>query len=355
MAEKNFAFESGKISIAFSLMSWNGLGDSLIAKKVFDALIELAPDCVIDIFVGNTTQEIFAKSFYSDSKNLNLILSYDELYKEAAKYYDLALWVGGSHVVFLDAVNVARLRAASPKLLESVIKIDEYNKKNVKDFGFWGTSVAFRNMMTARILNKSCFEFLSCDGALPIRDDKIKIPLAPEVKPVFESLKLGKYITIYSNIGRDEVRPKVKTWPMKYLVEYVSRMKKRFPSVEIIQVGGGGEALIENVDREALGCDLELTKYVLANSLLHVGCEGGLVHLATALGTKCLILFGSNAVEYFGYKQNINLVSEVCSPCMYILPDFRICLRGAKEPPCMLNFTPQTVCSVTCTYLKNNS
>ena len=217
----------------------------------------------------------------------------------------------------------------------------------------FSTSLASRNILLSRILNKNCYWFMSCDGALPIFDDKVNIPLLPEVKPAFDNLRLDKYITIYSNIKRDEVHPKVKTWPMKYLFEYVLRMKKRFPSVEIVQCGGGGDVEIENVDRNFCGCDLELTKYILANSLLHVGCEGGLVHLATALGTKCLVLFGSSAVEYFGYDRNINLVSEICSPCAYILPDYRICLRGAKEPPCMLNITPQLVCEVTCNYLKN--
>ena len=130
-------------------------------------------------------------------------------------------------------------------------------------------------------------------------------------------------------------------------------MKKRFPAVEIVQCGGATDVKVDNADRHFMNVDLELTKYILANSLLHVGCEDGLVHLATAPGTKCLVLFGSNGIEYFGYNQNINLVSEVCHPCMYIVPDFSICLRGANEPPCMLSHTPQTVCEITCNYLKH--
>ena len=94
---------------------------------------------------------------------------------------------------------------------------------------------------------------------------------------------------------------------------------------------------------------MELTKYILANSLLHVGCEGGLVHLATALGTKCLVLFDPSDVHQYGFARNINLVSEVCSSCMYIFGDggLRDCMRGNKEPPCMLSLTPQKVFDVT--------
>ena len=116
----------------------------------------------------------------------------------------------------------------------------------------------------------------------------------------------------------------------------------------------GGDLKIENADRHFMNVDLELTKYILANSLLHVGCEGGLVHLATALGTKCLVLFGASGVDYFGYNRNINIASDVCFPCMYTMPDWTDCLRGVREPPCMLSHTPQLVCEITCGYLKNN-
>lgn len=210
-------------------------------------------------------------------------------------------------------------------------------------------------MIASEILNKSCYEFLSCDGALPIRDDKITLPLAAEYKPKFDALKLGKYISIYSNIGRNEERPKVKTWPIKYFTEYVAGIKKIFPQLEIVQCGSANDVKIENADRHFLTNDLELTKYILANSLLHVGGEGGLVHVATALGTKCLVLFGSNSAQYFGYARNVNLVAQVCRPCMYILPDYCKCLRGFEEPPCMASHTPQIVCEVSCDYLKNNS
>ncbi len=133
-------------------------------------------------------------------------------------------------------------------------------------------------------------------------------------------------------------------------------MKRRFPQIEIVQCGGRGDVKIENADRNFLGCDLELTKYILANSLLHVGCEGGLIHLATAVGAKCLVLFGPSDQNYVGYDWNINLVSEICRPCLYVNGDnWWTCLRGNAEPPCMLSHTPQMVCEVTCNYLKNKA
>ena len=351
MAEK-FAFESEEVSVAFPLIS--GLGDNVIAKKFFDTIVELVPNCVIDIICMTEKHKVMASAFFGQSKNLNLILNYDDRYKENVKFYDLALCFHGTRCVVFEAINAQSLQRKSPELFQSMLKIEEYNRRNTYTIGS-PNAISLRNSAASRILGKNCFWFLSCDGALPIHDDKVNIPLLPEYKAEFERLNLGNYITIYSDIERDLNPPKVKTWPIRHLVEYVALMKRRFPHISIVQCGGEQDLKIENADRHFLNVDLELTKYILANSLLHVGCEGGLIHLATALGTKCLVLFGFTDVHYFGYDRNINVVSEVCFPCADIWNDSlsRICGRGATEPPCMLSITPQHVCEVTCNYLKH--
>lgn len=350
--EKKFAFESEEVSIAFTLDY--GLGDCIMAKKVFDALTEVEPSCRIDIFCVGEHRKAFAKAFYGNSKNLNLILDHGQMYRQYVEKYDLAILVGAVFAVFLERVNVKRLQVMSPELLQTVIRIDEYNKHNVYGISPWGTSLASRNILLSRILNKNCYWFMSCGGALPIYDDKVKISLLSEYKPTFDKLKLSNYITIYSNIdGNKKDKPKNKTWSIKYLHEYVALVRKNFPKVGIVQVDGEGSIKIENCDRHFLSNDLELAKYILANSLLHVGCEGGLIHLATALATKCLVIFGATSHYYFGYERNINIVSDVCYPCSYIVStNFNECLRGFKESPCMLSITPQLVCDVTCNYLR---
>lgn len=356
MQEKSFAFETGKASVAFILDS--GLGDAIIARKVFDAIVELAPDCAIDIFCSTENHKSFARAFYGHIKNLNVISDYN-LFKEKYKgSYDIALTVTGYNFIRFLGLNAEQLNKRAPKLFEAMYKVNEYNKLYIYRLYNRALCIPLIHMTAAKILNKNCYTFLSCENALPIHDNKVDIPLAPDYKTAFDDLLLDEYITIYSDFREAEKdRPIVKMWPIKYLVEYVSLIRKRFPCVEIVQCGGRGDIRIPNADRHFLGCDLELTKYILANSLLHVGSEGGLIHLATQLGTKCLTLFGPSDVAYYGYDQNINLVSEVCSPCMYLFGDSsnRNCLRGAKEPPCMLSHTPQLVCELTCNYLKHKN
>ena len=133
MNERPFAFESGKISIAFRFM--HGLGDSVVARKVFDALVKLAPDCLVDIFYMREVHASFAKAFYGDSKNLNRILSFDEQhYRDHLTKYDAALWVLGTHAVIWDAVNFQRLNIIAPKLSRAMEQVEAYNKENVYDF-----------------------------------------------------------------------------------------------------------------------------------------------------------------------------------------------------------------------------
>lgn len=238
MDGRKFAFEYGGVSIVF--YSIFGLGDAIVARKVLEALVELAPDCLVDVVCATEGHTAYTKAFYGDIKNLNRLIVIPE-YFEHEKKYDLALGVGGCHATLVKFANIKRLEALAPALAQSVLKIIEYNDKNFVTEESWRTYIALRNMISAKILGKSCCEFLSCDGALPIRDNKINIPLAPEYQSKFDELKLDKYITIYTNISEAEKSPpKVKTWPIRYWHEYVARMKNRFPQIEIIQCERGG-------------------------------------------------------------------------------------------------------------------
>ena len=238
MEDKKFAFESeGEVSIAFTLV--HGLGDMIVAKKVLTAVIELAPNCIVDIFGIAEHRKGAVKLLYSDIKNLNLTLLRDDSFKDIYQKYDLVFHVAGCWYVNIEYTNDQRLQKLSPSLFQAVTKIKAFNVENIQKAGFnRGAPVRFFAM--AKVLNKSCYDILSCDGALPIRDNKVTIPLASEYQSKFDDLKLGNYITIYSNIGIKETRPKNKTWPVRYFVEYVDLMKKHFPAVKIVQCGGGG-------------------------------------------------------------------------------------------------------------------
>lgn len=356
MTEKIFAFESGEVSVAFPVSG--ALGDAIIAKAVFDAIVKLAPNCRIDLFYDSERSKAYAEAFYGQSRNVNRMLSFQNFYGQNVKKYDAAFRVW--HMVLIDSANAERLQEIAPALLQSLQKIEIYNKKYV--FSTDASGLILRNITKAHILGINRYTCLSCGGALPIHDNRVEISLSPEGERQFQKLGLKNYITVGSNVGRKNnlVRHSLKEWPTTCVTEYISLLNIYLPQVKVVQVGGGGVEIFKNADRHIIDADLELVKHVLKNSLLHVDCESGLVHLATQLGTKCLVLFGPTDEKYYGFKENLNVVSDFCRPCVWAWDDGSTCLRGASEPPCMSNITPQLVCEITCNYinhlgLKNNA
>lgn len=341
----HWAYELGGVSAAFVCPP--ALGDSIISKKVFDAVIMLESKCHIDILCADNKSLAYAKAFYNDNKNLNSIVFLSNTNGVDLRKYDLALQV--EHTVLLLSANLERLQKLSPALFQTVVKIDAYNKRHMYNKDFAGR-VLF-HMARSRILKTNRYTSLSCDGALPIYDNRVEINLSPKWQAEFESLGLKRYITVGSNGGQFN-RHLVKEWLTKYYVEFISLLKSHMPEINVVQTGGGVVSL-ENADRHLLGTDLELTKYILKNSLLHVDCEGGLVHLASQLGTKCVVLFGATDIQYFGFSNNVNLSAEVCSPCYHAWNIGSECLLGANEPPCMLAITPQRVFDVSYRYLRS--
>ena len=88
---------------------------------------------------------------------------------------------------------------------------------------------------------------------------------------------------------------------------------------------------------------MELVAYTLKKSLLHIDIEGGLVHLATQMRTKCIVLFGPTQEEYFGYEENINIKAGSCHDCYGMYLDQSKCARHMEKPECMYSITPEMV------------
>jgi len=108
-------------------------------------------------------------------------------------------------------------------------------------------------------------------------------------------------------------------------------------------------------DHYILGEDLEVTKWVLRQSMLHIDCEGGLVHLATQLSTKCAVIFGPTPPTFYGYEQNINILPEKCGNCMGVHDEWStVCFKGQAQPECMYSTTAEKVLKEVSNLLKRN-
>jgi SAM-dependent methyltransferase len=83
---------------------------------------------------------------------------------------------------------------------------------------------------------------------------------------------------------------------------------------------------------------------LIKHGLCHIDTEGGLVHLANAVHSRCVVLFGPTPVEFFGYPQNINLEPAGCKACWFVTRNWLIeCPRHTSGPECMRGHSAASV------------
>jgi len=125
--------------------------------------------------------------------------------------------------------------------------------------------------------------------------------------------------------------------------QIVSLIRKQ--GIDVIQLGIAEEEKIEGVSHYLNGqTSIEETGLLIKHSLCHIDTEGGLVHLANAVHTRCVVLFGPTPVEFFGYPQNINLEPLGCKACWFATQNWLIeCPRHTSGPECMTEHSAASV------------
>ena len=189
-------------------------------------------------------------------------------------------------------------------------------------------------------------------AGVPFRQDD-QLRLAPDVAAyrylIEETGLAGKhYITIHNgfdNVALRGIDTVTKAWPEAHYVEFVERFKARFPEILVVQVGASTSRPIANADLCLLNAtSLHDAAWILKHSLLHVDGDSGMVHMARALHTRSLVLFGPTNHNYFRYAANENLSSAGCNNCWWTTPEWvRRCPRGLAEPECMRSIEPMEV------------
>lgn len=333
-----FAFE--KDCLAIALKYGPGLGDCIVKKKLFEEITRLAPNCLIDIYAPNAGDYIH--SVYGNHPNLNIVVNDGGvIYAKYLNQYALSMKI--FFMIEIDYVSFSKIEkwnenfAAKIKLLKQ--RCEEYK---LTPFPPNQNKLHFDRMKYAGANYYTTFAY---NNVFNIKDAVTMIPLNKAIEKDFLKLNLSKYITInYGNgIAMQQAEMVAKQWPLAYFNELVRLFKLQYPLIEVVQLGAKNACKVTDADHYILGKSLELSKYILKDALFHLDIEGGLVHLATQLGTKCIVLFGPTPVHFFGYKQNMNIISEKCSGCYCLYDDINQCARNLKEPECMYSITPEKV------------
>jgi hypothetical protein len=128
-----------------------------------------------------------------------------------------------------------------------------------------------------------------------------------------------KFITIHNGYDKNfELINPTSTKNYEHFKNVVDFIQQEL-NIPVVQLGIPKTSTSLNSEFNLIGkTTIQQTAGILGESLLHIDVESGLVHLATSLGTRCLVLFGPTPKQYFGYEENINISLENCPPCWWI-------------------------------------
>jgi ADP-heptose:LPS heptosyltransferase len=162
-----------------------------------------------------------------------------------------------------------------------------------------------------------------------LSDEEISEFKFAEIQICFQSVGVGTHETWMKN----------KLWSHSSWDQVVKNIGASYPFVKTIQLGSKSDL--------PLPCDIDLrgktslrsSAAVLAASSLFVGTEGFLPHLARAVNTRSVVIFGGRSrASQLGYIANINLESfPECSPCWAMS-------RCDHAQRCMTSISVEDVC-----------
>lgn len=321
-------YRDGYIHIAFC--PTGGLGDYIISAKLLEEIRMICP-MRVTVFCEKPA---YGKAVYGTGEDVR-VSAYENFERERGSY-DLALYV--EHFVHIKNADRKRLETLSPELYRRVDLIRRHWKRLYVETGeqCYRERIQFER---CRTLGLNRWTELRMGGAFQITDQKVRIPMQESYGAMWKNRSMGKkrYITV--NYGTDRMQSRgrqLKLWPRTYYERLIRECRKEMPGNAFIQIGDERAERIAGADLYLLGENLELIKWVLKGAFCHIDCEGGLVHLATQLGTNCIVIFGPTPVHMYAYPQNRNLQSGQCQNCMGLHKDWAYrCFRGKDGAACM--------------------
>jgi len=146
-----------------------------------------------------------------------------------------------------------------------------------------------------------------------------------------------RYIVVCP-VGKQTFAANRKEWGFENF-QYLVNLIKDIP---IVQIGSPRDPLLKGViDLRAIAFPIRTCATVIKKSLTGVFLEGGLMHLANAVGKPSIIIFGGALMpETTGYDCHINIATTIeCGPCF--TSDRRV--STCSHMNCMKPITPKFV------------
>lgn len=159
------------------------------------------------------------------------------------------------------------------------------------------------------------------------------------------------YITIHDGYDVSYLNTLVenratKQWNLDHWVYLVKEFKREYPGYKIFQLGSKTSRPIKGVHHNLISKTTITEAFdIISNSRLHIDGDSGLMHAATKMNVPCITLWGPTPMDFYGYRQNVNIKSSVCSHACYGLKEDwnNKCPIGYDSPKCMDAITPEQI------------
>ncbi|VVB50669.1 Glycosyltransferase family 9 (heptosyltransferase) [uncultured archaeon] len=292
-----------------------GLGDNLnvsaycaaIKRKFPNSRITLAVCRAFDVFDGCPCVNEVVRESVSRIENY------------ASKY-------ASKFDIFYEIHYAAKVHFSDKALeLKSVRDYKEETDKKFRKYGYLFHKF-LEDIPAMEKLKKPFWEIFYDSAALQgsIEDMFVNVSLADGWDNPYKN---AKYVTLCNAAWGDK---QTKCFPGSVwtLVALYLQTKGFIP----IQVGLPTDTRISDTVL-VMDCDnVFKTAKLLKGAQFNVSIEGGIAHLAKAVGTDSLVLFSSTPPSVFGYPNNINLRSKACSPCWWRTHDWMNVCPKTKVP-----------------------
>lgn len=131
------------------------------------------------------------------------------------------------------------------------------------------------------------------------------------IRPIYKprqkcALPETPYLTVATGVG---VMGGLKRWPAESWARFAESIRR-----PLVQVGGPEDEPVPGaIDHR--GASLPETAWLIEQSEMLVAVEGGMVHLAAAVGARATVIFGPTPTAPFLYGGHVAVTVPRCTPC----------------------------------------
>lgn len=289
--------------VKFCLSTLGGIGDTLMLSMPAKRLKELYPNSEVHAFSRSDTYSVLGSSKYIDKIG------------KRKGWSNLPILEGSKYDMVIDVRYMTKTFWLNNKIELDIPKKEIKKRQRKYELDLYVNDMDFYRMPHwQKFLEKSKFKkegYNWCDMIsyfTGLNFDASYMNIHTE-----ESVGLPKdYIAVSS--------PTILRGISKlYLPQYWNEVFRAFPKEKFVLLGQTVNKQLKgkNVYHREGKYNIFQTADVIKRSKVLITEEGGLAHVANAVGKKAVVLFGATQKWFFGYKQNINLEQEIkeCKFC----------------------------------------